>query len=259
MSSTKTTDTRQKQKTQSLNFRHGHYSACARSCATPPPPVVYTFKALFVCLSVCLFACFFATCDCYNLSLSLLQEETLAIPVHAYPAASTIELPRTLDFGITALGSTVERQIVLSSNSPTALHFSLLISPPSAPHNPTSPFLITPPAGDIKPNSSALISVVFRASKPSTATCKLTLHLSQLFSKPLQCLISGSGAPGVTRDAAIKAERGGVLPRDMRQLDGDDILSAAVQRASKHVQPQQTILMSPKPPRHKLAAIKVCC
>jgi Na+(H+)/acetate symporter ActP len=50
----------------------------------------------------------------------------------------------------------------------------------------------------------------------------------------------------------------------MRQLDGDDILRAAVQRASKkgkqqqQQQQQQTTLMTSKHGKTKLAAIKVC-
>lgn len=53
--------------------------------------------------------------------------ENLLVPIHAYPAANDIVLPRLLDFGATAIGTTRSKVIPLSCKIPIKFEFEITI------------------------------------------------------------------------------------------------------------------------------------
>ena len=187
------------------------------------------------------------------------QAETLSVPVHAYPTATGLQIPRNLDFGAVAIGTTVRRTLTLASAAPIAFEFALVATPATHPDDPASPFSVAPMRGTVPARGSCEVIATFTARTHTTATCQLSLDVAQLFSKPLVCTLSGRAGPGAARDGAIAAFSGGHVPETMAELDGDDLLAAAVQRARSKSRPRGSSGAQPRrrPQPGKLSPIQV--
>lgn len=157
-----------------------------------------------------------------------MQEETLRVPVHAYPASGKVILPPALSFPSAPLGSTRSHAIELAPSSSVPLAFKLYITPQA------TGFTVEPATGTVGPDAPLTATVSFTPTLVATSSATLTLRTEQFDAPPVTCHLSGRGVPGATRDAGIAAVWGGAADAsvEMAAADGAHVVAAAQRRAA---------------------------
>jgi len=125
--------------------------------------------------------------------------ENLIVPIHGYPSANDIYLPRIIDFGSVALGTSRTKVIPLSCKIPIQFEFdiTLLDSHPD--------FEITPLAGVIPPDGTTNVTVTFLPTKHRTARTELQFNISQFDFEPVVVTIVGSCLPELSREEVLRS------------------------------------------------------
>mmetsp|Transcript_169876 Transcript_169876/g.539604 ORF Transcript_169876/g.539604 Transcript_169876/m.539604 type:complete len:863 (+) Transcript_169876:176-2764(+) len=125
--------------------------------------------------------------------------ENLVVPIHAYPSASDIALPRLIDFGRGGIGGTKSKKIPLSCKIPISFEYDIAVieSHPD--------FDVTPLSGVIPPDGTAQVIITFAPSRHSTARMELQFNISQFDFEPVTVSVVGSSAPDITREEQLKA------------------------------------------------------
>jgi len=126
--------------------------------------------------------------------------ENLVVPIHGYPAANDIVLPRLLDFGSVAIGTSKSKTIPLSCKIPIQFEFEVTVVE-------AHPDLcISPLAGIIPADGSSEISVTFAPMKHRTARAELQFKVAQFNSEPVLVTVLGSCSPEATKLEVFKEE-----------------------------------------------------
>jgi hypothetical protein len=123
--------------------------------------------------------------------------ENLVVPIHAYPSANDIALPRFIDFGKVAIGTSKSKTIPLSCKIPISFEYevTLVEAHPD--------FEVTPLAGVIPADGATSLSITFSPTRHRTASAELKFHIAQFDWEPVTVSIVGCSIPDLHKEAIL--------------------------------------------------------
>ena len=126
--------------------------------------------------------------------------ETLLVPIHAYPVMEALEIPRRLDFGDLAVGDDAVKSFSLVNNVPVEFEYRLHLDEAQksfALVEPTSEFGVIPPEGTVT------ISIRYTPQLQGTALGRLHFEVSQFDAEPRIIDLAGNCVPGKLRERLL--------------------------------------------------------
>lgn len=126
--------------------------------------------------------------------------ENLIVPIHAYPSANDVVLPRMLDFGSIAIGTSKSKVIPLSCKIPIQFEFEITVLEAHP------DFCISPLTGIIPADGSIEIVATFTPTKHRTARSELQFHIAQFQFEPVMVTLLGSCSPEASKLEVFKSE-----------------------------------------------------
>mmetsp|Transcript_88614 Transcript_88614/g.228542 ORF Transcript_88614/g.228542 Transcript_88614/m.228542 type:complete len:864 (-) Transcript_88614:82-2673(-) len=124
--------------------------------------------------------------------------ENLIVPIHAYPSANDITLPRIVDFGRVAIGTSKSKTIPLSCKIPIQFEYEIVVIE----EHPD--FTISPLTGVIPADGSTQIVLNFKPSRHGTAHTELQFNIAQFDFEPVTVSVTGSCHPDISRNEVLK-------------------------------------------------------
>eukprot|EP00929_Paragymnodinium_shiwhaense_P009241 TRINITY_DN113334_c0_g1_i1.p1 TRINITY_DN113334_c0_g1~~TRINITY_DN113334_c0_g1_i1.p1 ORF type:complete len:865 (+),score=215.13 TRINITY_DN113334_c0_g1_i1:200-2794(+) len=141
--------------------------------------------------------------------------ENLVIPIHAYPSATDIKLPRIIDFGNVAIGTSRTKTIPLSCSIPIQFEYEVHVLEPH------EDFEITPLTGVIPAHSTTEILVKFLPTRFRTARMELRFNISQFDWEPVTITVVGASLPDLSHAEVLQGASSELVATSREQLQED--------------------------------------
>lgn len=127
--------------------------------------------------------------------------ENLVVPIHAYPSANDITLPRIIDFGCVGIGTSRTKVIPLSCKIPIQFEFEIKILEA---HPDVE---VAPLEGVIPADGITNVVVTFLPAKHRTARAELQFHIAQFDFEPVTVTVVGSSRPDALKDEIVQSAK----------------------------------------------------
>lgn len=127
------------------------------------------------------------------------QAENLIVPIHGYPSANDIVLPRIIDFGTVAIGTSRTKVIPLSCKVPIQFEFEVQVLEDHP------DFVITPLRGVIPSDGAIDVVVTFLPTKHRTARVELQFNIAQFDFEPVTVTVVGSCLPDLLKQEVLQS------------------------------------------------------
>eukprot|EP00927_Polykrikos_kofoidii_P038239 TRINITY_DN32553_c0_g1_i1.p1 TRINITY_DN32553_c0_g1~~TRINITY_DN32553_c0_g1_i1.p1 ORF type:complete len:867 (-),score=193.80 TRINITY_DN32553_c0_g1_i1:38-2557(-) len=125
--------------------------------------------------------------------------ENLVVPIHGYPSANDLQLPKIVDFGRVPVGTSRTKVIPLTCKIPIQFEFQIEVLQ-------THPdFEVTPMSGVIPADGTTNVVVTFLPTKHRTARTELRFNVSQFDFEPVVVTVVGSSHPDLTHAEVLQS------------------------------------------------------
>ncbi|XP_044130389.1 cilia- and flagella-associated protein 221 [Bufo gargarizans] len=157
-------------------------------------------------------------------------DETLLVPLHAYPAMDLLDFPSHVNLSDVPLGQRALYALPLRCSCPVDFEFSIVCSQPH------KDFEISPTSGVVPGGGLVEVTVTYTPSSYGTAQTRVELLISELNATPRLCVFTGTCSPRLT---AMKERQEYVHISPTRRPQGGQKLSYGVSRKKRHLQSLQ--------------------
>ncbi|XP_073408000.1 cilia- and flagella-associated protein 221 isoform X2 [Dendrobates tinctorius] len=128
-------------------------------------------------------------------------EETLLVPLHAYPVMDLMDFPSHVSLSDVPLGRSAHHVLRLCCRCPVDFEFCIACSPPH------KDFTVSPTSGVVPGGGLLEVSVTYTPSSYGTAQVRLELLISEFSAGPRVCVVSGSCCSLLTTRAVRPEEQ----------------------------------------------------
>lgn len=126
--------------------------------------------------------------------------ENLVVPIHGYPSANDLTLPRIIDFGKVAMGTAKSKKVPLSCKIPIDFEYDITV----AEAHPD--FEITPLTGIIPGDGSTYVEITFLPTRHATARCELKFNIAQFDFEPVAVSVIGCCLPDIHKEDLLRQD-----------------------------------------------------
>mmetsp|Transcript_72733 Transcript_72733/g.113810 ORF Transcript_72733/g.113810 Transcript_72733/m.113810 type:complete len:859 (-) Transcript_72733:74-2650(-) len=153
--------------------------------------------------------------------------ENLVVPIHAYPSANDIVLPRIVDFGKVAVGTTKSKTIPLSCKIPIQFEFEITIVEADP------DFEVTPLSGVIPADGSVEVGITFLPKRHRTSRLELKFNIAQFDFEPVLVSVVGSSAPDLAKDELLRQHELGTSIAARQQIQDEMLAKMTTLKAKR--------------------------
>mmetsp|Transcript_48024 Transcript_48024/g.88421 ORF Transcript_48024/g.88421 Transcript_48024/m.88421 type:complete len:895 (+) Transcript_48024:134-2818(+) len=163
--------------------------------------------------------------------------ENLVVPIHAYPSAMGIDLPKMVDFGCVPLGTTRTKSIPLTCKIPIQFEFevSIIEDHPD--------FEITPLQGVVPANGTTNLALTFLPTKHRTCRAELQVSVSQFDFEPVNIVVVGNAVPELTKETILQSKQSELEAQEAKKKH-DATVAKVMELKEKRTRPK----LESKPP-----------